>query len=144
LEELSFKVPEIDKEYRVDERYTPVIILTSNSEKNLPEPFLRRCIYFNIEFPNQEELLSIISKKLDSEFYMESDISNTLIPHFLKLRALTLRKKPSTAEFILWVNMLESRRIDISSFSNISIGKWAGEKNLIERKLSPDELVNIS
>ena len=50
LESLSFRVPEINKTFVSETEFRPVIIMTSNSEKNLPDAFMRRVVYFNIQF----------------------------------------------------------------------------------------------
>ena len=81
-----------------------LVIMTSNSEKNLPEPFLRRCIYFHIEFPKEEQLLKIVQLKLGkNSLYTNED----LIRHFLSIREMVAKKKPATAELITWLKVLE-------------------------------------
>lgn len=81
-----------------------VVILTSNSEKTLPEAFLRRCVFFHIPFPGAEELLRIVSVHLgiDSAY---SDAQ--LIDHFLEVRRRVTRKAPATAELVAWLRILE-------------------------------------
>ncbi|MEL6667383.1 MAG: MoxR family ATPase [Bacteroidota bacterium] len=110
LENLAFSVPEANAHYAAGEDSRPLLILTSNSEKNLPEPFLRRVTFYHIEFPNNETLLRILQSKTDG---YSSEQLNILIDHFDKLRngrKTNLRKKPATAELIHWVDLL--RRLD--------------------------------
>ena len=81
-----------------------IVIMTSNSEKNLPEPFLRRCVFYHIPFPGRKQLteiaLSHLGKK--SEYADEE-----LILHFEKIREQVKKKKPATAELIAWLRILE-------------------------------------
>lgn len=62
LEELRFEIPETGDSF-LTPKQKPIIFITSNREKPLPEPFLRRCIYFYVEFPKQEQLKNIINKR---------------------------------------------------------------------------------
>jgi MoxR-like ATPase len=83
-----------------------VIIMTSNSEKNLPNAFLRRCVFHHIERPDAETLLRIAKAQLgEHNRYTESALKE-LIKYFQDLQAQDLRKKPSTAELIAWLRML--------------------------------------
>ncbi|MTB50265.1 MoxR family ATPase [Lewinella sp. W8] len=83
-----------------------VIIMTSNSEKNLPNAFLRRCVFHHIERPDAETLLRIAKAQLgEHNRYTESALKD-LIKYFQDLQAQDLRKKPSTAELIAWLRML--------------------------------------
>jgi MoxR-like ATPase len=107
LEDLEFTVPEIDKQYTTTSTKRPIIIMTSNSEKNLPDPFLRRVIYFDIPFPSDETLLKIVSSKVEG--FEEAQLK-TIIEHFEGIRkdpALRLKKKPATSELIFWTILLK-------------------------------------
>ena len=64
IEDLEFQVPEIGKSFRTTAENRPIIVLTSNSEKNLPDPFLRRVVYYHIPFPDAEALLLILNSKV--------------------------------------------------------------------------------
>ncbi len=67
IEHLYFKVPELNiTTLKADTALAPIIILSSNSEKHLPEAFLRRCVYHHVEFPTKEKLLAIVEKRLPS------------------------------------------------------------------------------
>lgn len=107
LEDLEFTVPEVDKHYTTSDAKRPIIIMTSNSEKNLPDPFLRRVIYFDIPFPSNEILLKIVSTKVEG--FEEAQLKN-IIKHFESIRndsALRLKKKPATSELIFWTILLK-------------------------------------
>lgn len=107
LEDMSFNVPEINKSYSAGSASRPIIILTSNSEKNLPDAFLRRCIFYHIQFPDEAQLFDILSAKLDSTVFNERALKDIVIPHFMDVRNTVQRKKPGTAEFLYWVNLLD-------------------------------------
>jgi len=105
---MSFTVKETDKTFQADDAFRPIIILTSNSEKNLPEPFLRRCVFYHIDFPDNKRLETIIKNHMGQL----SDFMENLLPgaiaQFQKIRdEMNLRKKPATAECIAWLTLLE-------------------------------------
>lgn len=89
----------------------PIVVITSNREKRLPEPFLRRCIYVRLRFPEEAaELHDIVRKntKLSSE-ELQDEILNAAIAAFSRVRKLAVgsaQKPPSTGELIDWVNIL--------------------------------------
>lgn len=114
LEYLRFEVPELDQSFQAPQELRPIIIMTSNSEKNLPAPFLRRCVYFNIDFPKREELYEIIRLKLGDE-EMEGSQLQKLIAEFEAIRELARQantKKPATAELISWLAVLRQMEFD--------------------------------
>ncbi|MCB0837076.1 MAG: MoxR family ATPase [Bacteroidetes bacterium] len=96
-----------------------VVVLTSNSEKSLPDAFLRRCVFFHIPFPDAEGLMRIVKAHLgeDSEYSNEQ-----LIEHFLEVRRRVNRKEPATAELVAWLRVLElhhflGKNLDIKNLS---------------------------
>ncbi|MFN8612809.1 MAG: MoxR family ATPase [Vulcanimicrobiota bacterium] len=110
LDRMSFTIPELREE--VVAKHRPVVIITSNNEKELPDPFLRRCIFHFIEFPD-EELLGRILKVHHPQ--LEESLSQQALQAFLSLREAPLRKRPSTSELIDWVAALKAA--GISSFN---------------------------
>jgi MoxR-like ATPase len=120
IETMSFTVKEAGlaippARQDVDPRYRPIVILTSNSEKHLPDAFLRRCAYFHINFPDDARLRTIIDNRvpLDGELFTRDKVDAALTI-FRKVREAGLRKKPATAELLAWLQMLNRSRIDIS------------------------------
>lgn len=105
---MSFSVKETGKTFQADDAFRPIIILTSNSEKNLPEPFLRRCVFYHIEFPDNKRLETIIKNHMGQlSPFMENLLPNA-IEEFQKIRDdMNLRKKPATAECIAWLTLLD-------------------------------------
>ncbi|MCC7297115.1 MAG: MoxR family ATPase, partial [Bacteroidia bacterium] len=111
--EFSFEVSEMSNEpFSADNSLKPIIIITSNSEKTLPAPFLRRCVYFHIEFPAADALYKIVSKQL-AEIGMPSmaeDQLRSAISEFEFIRTIAEGlnvKKPATAELIIWIILLQ-------------------------------------
>ncbi len=81
-----------------------VVVLTSNSEKHLPEAFLRRCVFYHIPFPSKKSLIQIVKSQLgEQSAYSDGE----LLDHFLLLRSLMKKKKPATAELLAWLRILE-------------------------------------
>ena len=65
IDQMFFRIPELGNAViRVKQELKPIVIITSNSEKNLPDAFLRRCVYYDIPFPENEDLRSIITHRL--------------------------------------------------------------------------------
>lgn len=111
LEDLYFRIPELgDLRLQANPSLRPLMVLTSNSERDLPDAFLRRCVYYNIPFPDAEKLAQIVALQLQ-EFPAESVLVREAIALFTELRQPRsgLRKKPATAELLLW--LLTLRRL---------------------------------
>jgi MoxR-like ATPase len=82
----------------------PVVIITSNVERQLPDPFLRRCVFFHIGFPDAARLRAILRSRAEGLPYLDHAIDL-----FLTLRQeRRLTKKPATSELIDWVTVLQS------------------------------------
>jgi MoxR-like ATPase len=109
LDEMSFHIPELDEE--IVARQRPIVVITSNSEKELPDAFLRRCIFHYIEFPDEEMMERIVRVHYP-------DIENRLVREAIKkvywIRELDgIRKKPSTSELLDWIKALALGGINI-------------------------------
>ncbi len=102
LDEMAFTVLETDE--RITAKHRPAIIITSNSEKELPDPFLRRCVFHYIEFPDEAMMAQIVNVHYPD---LEKNLLGQCLQKFYWLRSLDdLRKKPSTSELIDWVGVL--------------------------------------
>jgi len=102
LDEMSFFIPETNETITATHR--PITVITSNAEKELPDAFLRRCIFHYIEFPDPKLMEEIVHVHFP-------DIKNSLLGEALKtfyaLREIDeFRKKPSTSELIDWIKAL--------------------------------------
>ena len=104
----TFSIPETGEEIQAN--HAPIVIITSNKEKgNLPKPFLRRCIYYYVEFPNdQKQLAEIINLHHHNKHGENPDIEllNKAIPLFLNIRKDQMQKPPGTSELLDWVEAL--------------------------------------
>jgi MoxR-like ATPase len=117
LEQLYFSIPELGLTYRkiaAKEELRPIVVITSNSEQGLPDAFLRRCIYYDIPFPDEGRLERIVLEHAPSLGVTERPWLGETIKFFLHLRELKpdLEKKPSTAELLNWLSFLGRRTSD--------------------------------
>jgi MoxR-like ATPase len=102
LDEMNFHVLETDE--RISARYRPIVIITSNSEKELPDAFLRRCVFHYIEFPDRDLMTQIVGVHHPA---LADSLLQQALERFYELRSIeTLRKKPSTSELIDWLQAL--------------------------------------
>ncbi|WP_353570534.1 MoxR family ATPase [Candidatus Albibeggiatoa sp. nov. BB20] len=108
VENSCFEVLETEKTFRVnDPNKQPILVLTSNSEKHLPDAFLRRCAYYHIKFPEKDKLGEIVKARLP-DFPEDKNLDEQL-DLFLTLRDDgNLRKKPATAELLSWLVLLQN------------------------------------
>jgi MoxR-like ATPase len=112
VENLCFSIPELRREEPIpvnrDPQLRPILILTSNSEKHLPDAFLRRCIYYDIPFPRQDRLWAIIEAHLNATARARRQQFNEALEFFTELRLSQtgLKKKPATAELLNWLLVL--------------------------------------
>jgi MoxR-like ATPase len=102
LDEMRFTVMETGDEVVAAQR--PIVIITSNNEKELPDAFLRRCVFHFIEFPDRELMKQIVAvhhPNLDAVL-----LDHVLIKFYWLREQNELRKKPSTSELIDWISAL--------------------------------------
>jgi MoxR-like ATPase len=112
IERYEFQIKEQDNyAVRRDPQQRVVVIMTSNSEKNLPDAFLRRCVFYHIPFPDQDQLLAIAKTQLGEATKYTDQLLNELIEKFNTVRQNAVRKPPATAELIAWLRILEMRDI---------------------------------
>ncbi|MEM7659970.1 MAG: MoxR family ATPase [Bacteroidota bacterium] len=107
IENREFEIKEANNHRIQKGNHRILVILTSNSEKHLPEPFLRRCVYYHIPFPKEAKLLEIVRSQLGER---TEYADRQLIEHFLHIRQRVKKKKPATAELIAWLRILELHR----------------------------------
>lgn len=130
MDDLSFEVPELglvgDRRVRTSKECRPIVILTSNSEKNLPDAFLRRCVFFHIDFPDDNTLRHILQLKVGM---LNKEEFDAILKRFHDIRNTCQRKKPSTAELLQWALALEKlnddKRLDINTIEHPSASQQA-------------------
>ncbi len=107
LDRMEFFVYETRQTIRAKQR--PVIIITSNNEKELPDAFLRRCFFHYIKFPDRETMERIVEVHYPG---MKSLLLREALTAFYELRELPgLKKRPSTSEFLDWLKLLMAEDI---------------------------------
>lgn len=105
LEQFAFEIHEdSNRRLRKPDDARIVVILTSNSEKTLPEAFLRRCVFYHIPFPDADLLLDIVKARLGDKHPFANESTIRL---FEDLRGRASRKKPATAELVAWLHALQ-------------------------------------
>ncbi len=109
LDVMEFYIKET-KEF-IKAKHRPIVIITSNNEKELPDAFLRRCIFHWIEFPSKEFMAEICQLHYPN---LKENLLDQCLKHFYALRAITkLRKMPSTSELLDWIGVLLKSGISI-------------------------------
>jgi MoxR-like ATPase len=104
LDQMEFDIIEIDKTIRAKNR--PVIIITSNAKKDLSDPFLGRCNFHHIAFPEPDMMRKIVSVHFPN---ISSDLLENSVRAFYRMREFRgVEKKPATRELINWIRALES------------------------------------
>ncbi len=107
LDKMEFHIPETKETVRAKKR--PVVIITSNAEKELPDAFLRRCIFHYIDFPSQELMEDIVKVHFDN---LDKKLLEQVMETFYWIREMDVQKKPSTSEVIDWIQALQIGGID--------------------------------
>jgi MoxR-like ATPase len=103
LDQMSFFVTETGEE--IAARHRPVVIVTSNHERDLPEPVLRRVVYHYIDFPSPDQMTEIIKAHVPD---VEEQLLQSAVKRFYEVRgAEGLEKKPSTSEMLDWIKVLQ-------------------------------------
>ena len=116
LDKMEFFVYETGEVIKSKNR--PIVIITSNNEKELPDAFLRRCFFHFIQFPDQVTLTKIIKVHFP---YIKKTLLDRALQRFFEIRETPgLKKKPSTSEILDWLKLLLAEDIDPSELKNDS------------------------
>jgi MoxR-like ATPase len=108
LDQMEFSIPETHETVKAVHR--PIVLITSNAEKELPDAFLRRCVFHYIEFPDEEMMERIVRVHVPR---LDKRLLDLAIQAFYWLREVPgLQKKPSTSELIDWVQALARGGVD--------------------------------
>ena len=108
LDRMEFHIPETGR--TVTAKHRPVVIITSNAEKELPDAFLRRCVFHYIEFPDKELMAQIVRVHFPD---LDDKLLTQVLEAFYKIRQLPqIKKKPSTSEIIDWIQALVHGGVD--------------------------------
>ncbi|MGI5971788.1 MAG: AAA family ATPase [Oscillospiraceae bacterium] len=102
LDRMEFFIPETGETIKAKHR--PIVIITSNAEKDLPDAFLRRCIFHYIEFPGPELMRRIVNSHFEN---LDQELLTQAIEALYRIREVRgIQKKPSTSELIDWLQAL--------------------------------------
>ena len=103
LDQMEFYIHETKR--TVKAKHRPIVIITSNAEKELPDAFLRRCIFHYIDFPDADLMEEIVRTHIPD---VEEQVLKSAFDVFYDIRGMRdVRKKPSTSELIDWINVLQ-------------------------------------
>ena len=109
LDRMDFYVYETRQTIKA--KYRPMVIITSNNEKELPDAFLRRCFFHYIRFPDETTLRAIIEVHFPG---LKAELVREALTAFFQVRELpTIKKKPSTSELLDWLKLLLAEDIPI-------------------------------
>lgn len=104
LDQMTFDISEIDK--TISAKHRPVVIITSNSKRDLSDPFLGRCVFHHIAFPEEEFMRKIVGAHYPD---LSDRIAEMFIETFYRLRKISgVEKKPATRELIHWIRALQT------------------------------------
>lgn len=113
LDKMEFYINETKETIKTKHR--PIVIITSNAEKELPDAFLRRCIFHYIEFPDQEKMAEIIKVHFGD---IDRKLQEKSLDAFYEIRKMdSIQKKPSTSELLDWIQALMISGVDIKNLS---------------------------
>lgn len=117
LDEMRFTIHETNEE--IIAKHRPMVVITSNAEKELPDAFLRRCVFHYIEFPNPQLMTEIVKVHFPD---IEKKLLDLVLKRFYELRSQkNLKKPPSTSELIDWIYALVAMGIPLTDLANSDI-----------------------
>ena len=111
LDRMEFYVYETDETIKADQR--PIVIITSNNEKELPDAFLRRCFFHFIKFPDEQTMKDIIDVHYPG---VKKKLVSDALTTFYSMREVPgMKKKPSTSELLDWLKLLMNEDVDLET-----------------------------
>lgn len=117
IDEMRFYIPETKEEISALNR--PMVVITSNAEKELPDAFLRRCLFHLIEFPDMNMMRDIVTVHFPD---IEKKLMENALKRFYQIRSQTnLRKPPSTSELIDWLRALIAMGVSPKALENETV-----------------------
>lgn len=106
IEAMRFDIPELRVTVEGDPANRPIVVITSNSEKSLPEPFLRRCVYHHIPAPDAKRRREIVERRR-APFAQRGGLFDEAMTLFGRVHG-SLGRAPGTAELLAWLDVLET------------------------------------
>jgi MoxR-like ATPase len=119
LDRMEFYVYETKE--TIHARYRPIVMITSNNEKELPDAFLRRCFFHYIKFPDKETMGRIVEVHFPN---IHEALLKEALEIFFQFREIQgLKKKPSTSELIDWIKLLMAENIPADYLAKLDLSK---------------------
>ena len=113
LDRMRFTIPETGE--TIEAAHRPIVVITSNAEKELPDAFLRRCVFHFIDFPDTELMARIVDVHHPD---LDQQLLDQALTAFYQVRDMErIRKKPSTSELVDWIAMLRLAQPDAVELS---------------------------
>ena len=113
LDKMEFYINETKE--MIHTKHRPIVIITSNAEKELPDAFLRRCIFHYIEFPTDDKMREIIKVHYGN---VDEKLVNEALRAFYDIRSMRdIQKKPSTSELLDWIQALQIAGCDVNTIA---------------------------
>ncbi len=120
----------------------PIVVITSNAERRLPDAFLRRCIFHHIEL-DQALVEKAVRARADTDFpNLKPDVQKAAIECFWKIREKRLNKKPSTGELLVWLSILSAKGAGKQELNVQNLSGLPAITALIKDKQDMDALKN--
>jgi MoxR-like ATPase len=113
IDRLEFEIPEIGEAHAVPPDrpdLRPIVFVTNNEEKSLPLAFLRRCIYLELEFPDDPDDPTLLDRVLAAHDVTDPAIAGWAIDVVRRIRKLDLTRKPGISELLDWARYVEVRK----------------------------------
>jgi MoxR-like ATPase len=121
IDQMTFYVPALDKTFTSEQR--PIVIITSNRERQLPDPFLRRCVFHRIDFPKTDQLKMILRERL-GHLNLSEALLGAAIRRFEEVRALpAMDKKPATGELLAWLRVLTATGVTAEALERAALAE---------------------
>ena len=119
LDKMEFYCYELQKTIKAKKR--PIILITSNNEKELPDAFLRRCLFHYIRFPDKETMQKIVDVHFPD---IEQELVTNAMKVFYGIREIRgVKKKPSTSELLDWLKLILMEKIQSEDLDDIDLNK---------------------
>ena len=132
LDSMEFVVPEVSPPQRFAAKIQHAIVITSNEERRLPAPFLRRCVYQHIPFPDEETLGRIVAAHMAADGLGSSWVA-VAVRRFLEMRQIKgLAKPPATGELLSWTRVLLGCKVPEEAIATLPLSKLMGLQALLK------------
>jgi MoxR-like ATPase len=139
IESMSFEVQETGGRFAASPELLPIVVFTSNSEKLLPDPILRRCVFYQLTFPDTAQLLRIVTARLGAEDWMKN-----AVVRFEQIRSRPLKKPPATAELLAWLRVLARVREEGGGQDPLTLPSYASTLSVLAKNKDDLELLTGS